>query len=120
MSRIFVWQSVFDRQVYTELEASRSFLLVLVLSVRCAKCEWENPSLTDRAVSYNGQTQPGRIELQDTPPPLSQQRAHCNCQFCEGLTPAIMFAVLTLLIVGSACMGSSMIDCSSYKVLLTS
>jgi hypothetical protein len=41
----------------------------------------------------------------------------------EGLTPGIMsktFAVLNFLIVGGACMGSRMIDCSSYKVLLAS
>jgi hypothetical protein len=42
---------------------------------------------------------------------------------CEGLTPAIMsktFAVLTFLIIGGACMGSRMIDFSSYEFLLAS
>jgi hypothetical protein len=42
---------------------------------------------------------------------------------CEGLTPAIMsktLAVLDFLIAGGACMGSRMIDCSSYEILLAS
>ena len=62
------------------------------------------------------------MESQAAPLPVSQQIAHCNWKF-EGLTPAIMskiFAVLTFLIVGGACIGSSMIDRSSYGVLLTS
>ena len=62
------------------------------------------------------------MELQIAPPPIAQQRLHCNWMF-EGLTPAIMskiFAVLTFLILGGACLGISMIDCSSYKVLLAS
>jgi hypothetical protein len=99
------------------------FLLAVGLSVRSARCDRENPSLTDQVVSYNWQTQPGRMELQTAPPPLSQQRSHCNFQFSEGLTPALIsknFAVLTFLIVGGACLGSNMIDCSSYEVLLTS
>lgn len=73
-------------------------------------------------MSYSWQTQPGRMELQASPLPVSQQIAHCNWKF-EGLTPAVtskIFAVLTFLIVGGACMGSNTIDYSSYGVLLTS
>ena len=97
-------------------------LLFLVFSVLSVRCKRENLSLAGQVVSYNGQTQPGRMELQASLLPVSQQIAHCNWKF-EGLTLAILskiFAVLTFLIVGGACMGSSMIDRSSYGVLLTS
>lgn len=60
----------------------------------------------------SGQIQPGRMALQIAPPPTSQQRSHRNFQF-EGLIPDLtskIFAVLTFLIVGGACIGNSIID----------
>ncbi|NJL61493.1 MAG: hypothetical protein HC903_06265 [Methylacidiphilales bacterium] len=93
------------------------------MSVRSARCDRENLSLTDRVASYLLQThKDGHFT-----PGVAQQMSHCNLRFrcislfcctplCEGLTPAVMsktFTVLKFLIVGGACMGSRMIDFSS-------
>jgi hypothetical protein len=68
----------------------------------------------------SGQMQPGRMALQTAPTPALQQRSHRNFQF-EGLIPDLtskIFAGLTFLIFGGACIGNSIIDSPPNGVLL--